>query len=184
MSLCCLIHNNTLGISSAKDLIQIMNIGNQLYSSLSQLARQAYLMQPELPAALNVVDTDYQLEYSESYSGAVHEEVNIEGYQYSTSLQRSFESLISESYTNFILTVRWIAVTTFCNCNVWFKIFDSHARDLHDRGQPQSICVLLVVPHCIYTEWRHLDNSHSKWNLAIAVISRLWIFCSLSTATN
>ena len=106
MSLCCLIHNNTLGISSAKDLIQIMNIGNQLYSSLSQLARQAYLMQPELPAALNVVDTDYQLEYSESYSGAVHEEVNIEGYQYSTSLQRSFESLISESYTNFILTVR------------------------------------------------------------------------------
>ena len=35
------------------DLIQIMNIGNQLYSSLSrQLARQSYLMQRELPAVL------------------------------------------------------------------------------------------------------------------------------------
>ena len=45
MSLCSLIYNDTQGISSANDLIQIMNIGNQLYSSLSQLARQAYLMQ-------------------------------------------------------------------------------------------------------------------------------------------
>ena len=45
MSLCSLIYNNKQGISSANDLIQIMNIGNQLYSSLSQLARYSYLMQ-------------------------------------------------------------------------------------------------------------------------------------------
>ena len=49
MSLCSLIYNDTQGISSANDLIQIMNIGNQLYSSLSRLARKAYLMQLELP---------------------------------------------------------------------------------------------------------------------------------------
>ena len=42
MSLCSLIYNDTQGISSANDLIQVMNIGNQLYSSLSWLARQAY----------------------------------------------------------------------------------------------------------------------------------------------
>ena len=76
-SLCSLIYNDTQGISSANDLIQIMNIGNQLYSSLSRLARQAYLMQSELPTALNVFDTDY-LEYSESYSGTVHQEITIE----------------------------------------------------------------------------------------------------------
>ena len=35
MSLCSLIYSNTQGISSANDLIQIMDIGNQLYSSLS-----------------------------------------------------------------------------------------------------------------------------------------------------
>ena len=29
-------------------------------------------MQSELPTALNVFDTDYQLKYSESYSGTVH----------------------------------------------------------------------------------------------------------------
>ena len=110
MSLRFLIYNDTQGISSANDLIQIMNIGNQLYSSLSRLARQAYLMQSELPTALNVFDTDYQLEYSESYSGTVHQEIAIEGYQYCTSLPRAFESLIFESYTNFILTVGCITV--------------------------------------------------------------------------
>ena len=39
MSLCSLVHNNTRGISSTNDLIQIINIGNQLYSSLSRLVR-------------------------------------------------------------------------------------------------------------------------------------------------
>ena len=56
---------------------QIMNVGNQFVnenwkSSLSRLARQVFLMQSELSTALNVFDTDYQLEYSESYSGTVH----------------------------------------------------------------------------------------------------------------
>ena len=67
-------------------------------------------MQSELPTALNVFDTDYQLEYSESYSGTVHQEIAIEGYQYCTSLPRAFESHIFESYTNFILTVGCITV--------------------------------------------------------------------------
>ena len=72
-----MIYNNTQGISSANDLTQIVNIGNQLYSSLSQLARQAHLMQSELPTELNVFDTDYQLEYSESYSSTAHQEISI-----------------------------------------------------------------------------------------------------------
>ena len=37
MSLYCLIYNTKQGIISANDLILIMNIGNQWYSSLSQL---------------------------------------------------------------------------------------------------------------------------------------------------
>ena len=52
----------------------------------AQLARQTYLMQTELPAMLNMLDADYQLEYSESYTGTVHQETAIEGYQYCTSL--------------------------------------------------------------------------------------------------
>ena len=90
MSLCSLIYNNKQGISSVNDLIQIMNIGNQLYSSLSQLARHSYLMQTELPTMLNVLDTNYQLEFSESYTGTVGRETPIEGYQNCISLQIAY----------------------------------------------------------------------------------------------
>jgi len=131
MSLCpFFIYNTRQSISCAQDLINIMNFGNQLYSSLSQLARQSYLMQTELPTMLNVFQDDNQLEYSESYSGTVHQDTIIEGYQYCTSLQRAFESLISDGYTNFILTVGVISVAIYCNGNMGLKIFDSHARDL------------------------------------------------------
>ena len=95
-----------------------MNVGNQFVnenwkSSLSRLARQVFLMQSELSTALNVFDTDYQLEYSESYSGTVHQETTIKGYQYCTSLQRASESIISENYTNFILIVRCVTVAIY-----------------------------------------------------------------------
>ena len=43
-------------------------------------------MQSELTTALNVFDTDYQLEYNESYSGTVHQEITLGEYQYCTSL--------------------------------------------------------------------------------------------------
>ena len=48
LSLYSLIYNKKKGINSADDLMSIMNIGNQLYSSLSQLTRQSFLMQTEL----------------------------------------------------------------------------------------------------------------------------------------
>ena len=106
---------------TANDLAQISNIGNLFYSSFSRLTRQAFLMQSELPTALHVFDTNYQLEYSESYSGTVHQETTIEGDQYCTSLWRAFESHISKNYTNYIITLRCIAVTTYCNSKMGFK---------------------------------------------------------------
>ena len=105
MSLRSLIYNNKQGISCANDLNQIMNIGNQLYSSLCQLAMHSYLMQTELPTMLNVLDTNYQLEFSESYTNTVCQETAIEGYQYCPSLQIALELLLSQPYTSFILTV-------------------------------------------------------------------------------
>ena len=106
-------------------------------------------------------DTDYQLEYSESYSGTVHQEIATEGYQYCTSFQRAFESLISESYTNFIVTIGCIAVAAYCNSNMGFKIFDSHARDLCGRGQPQGTRVLLKVlsPNSLVHYFQSIHNN-------------------------
>ena len=75
----------------------------------------------------------------------LHQENAIQGYQYCTSMQRAFESLISEDYKNFVLTVGCIGVAIYYKDDIGFKIFDSHARDLHCRGHPQGTCVLLEV---------------------------------------
>ena len=147
MSLCSLIYSNKQGIYSANDLVAIMSIGNELYSSLFQLARQSYLMLTELPTMLNVFGANYQMHYmySESYIGTLQQENAIQGYQYCTSLQRAFKSLISEDYKNFVLTVRCVGVAIYYKDDIGFKIFDSRAQDLHDRGHPQGTCVLLEV---------------------------------------
>jgi hypothetical protein len=71
MSLCPLIYNKKQGINYANDPELIMNIGNELYSGLSLLARHSFLMQTELPPMLNVFETDYQIQYSESYTGTI-----------------------------------------------------------------------------------------------------------------
>ena len=67
-------------------------------------------MQTELPTLLNVFETDYKLQYSQSYTGTIHQEATIEGYQLCTSLDGAFQSLISENLNNFVLTIGCTAV--------------------------------------------------------------------------
>ena len=49
-------------ITSVDDMIQIVIVGNQLYSSLSLLARQSMLMLTELPGMVTVFERFFQLE--------------------------------------------------------------------------------------------------------------------------
>ena len=69
MSLSALIYNKMKGIQSCNDLVQIMEIGNQLYSKLSQSTGQVYLMRTELPSMIAMFEKNYLLSYSESYTG-------------------------------------------------------------------------------------------------------------------
>ena len=111
MSLCVLIYHNMKAIGNPDELKQIMHIGSKLYSSLSQLSRQSFLLLADLPSMPIVLGEDYQLEYSESDTGNVHGEPTIEGYQYCMGLKRAFESLISEQYRSYILTIGCIVVS-------------------------------------------------------------------------
>lgn len=150
------------GIGNPDDLKQIMHIGNQLYSSLSLLSRQSFLLLTDLPSMLTVLEEDYQLTYSEIYTGNI-QELTIEGYQFCMGLKRAFESLISEGYGSFILTVGCIAVgISYCADNGHYKVFDSHARDIYGKSHPQGTCALLDIIFIIY---RRLSASalHSKF---------------------
>ena len=85
MSLCALIYSKIRRITSVNDMIPIMTVGSQLYSSLPLLARQSI---------------------SESYTCNMHGYVRIEGYHYCMPL----ESLLALNYNSFILTVGIIGV--------------------------------------------------------------------------
>ena len=62
MSLCALIYSKIKMITSVYDMIQIMTVGSQLYSSLLLLARQSMLMLTELPEMVTVFEQFFQLE--------------------------------------------------------------------------------------------------------------------------
>ena len=81
MSLCALIYSKIRRITSV-DMIQIVIVGNQKYSSLSLLARQSMLMLTELPGMVTVFERFFHLDYSESYTCNVHDDARIEGYHY------------------------------------------------------------------------------------------------------
>ena len=58
MSLCASMYHNMKGIGNPNELKQIMHIGSQLYSSLSQLSRQSFLLLADLPSMLIVLGED------------------------------------------------------------------------------------------------------------------------------
>ena len=108
MSLCSLIYNDKNSITSAEDLVEIMNIGNELYSSLSKISRNSFLMLTELPTTITVFDTNYHLQYGESYTCRLHANSNyysIEGFPYSMPLDSALQTLIAETYNSFLLTI-------------------------------------------------------------------------------
>ena len=105
-------------------------------------------MQTELPSMIAMFEKNYRLNYSESYTGNLHhcDSIIEAGYQYSISIDRAFESLLSQNYTSFILTIGCIGVSIYHTDNGSNKIFDSHARDEYGRSHPPGTCVLLEVP--------------------------------------
>ena len=82
MSLSALIYSK-IKIASVDDMIQIMTVGYQLYSSLSLLTRQSMLMLTKLPGMVTMFEWFLQLiKCSESCTWNMHGDVRIEGYHY------------------------------------------------------------------------------------------------------
>ena len=111
-------HRNN-GISSSMDLIQIMNIGNELYGSLSRLSRQTYLMLTEIPEMISIFNTTFRLDYSPSYNGTIHDSCMLETFDYCTSLENAMQSLITQNYTSFTIVLIILAVVLWSYTVPW-----------------------------------------------------------------
>ena len=146
MSLSALIYSK-IRITSVDNMILIVIVGNQLYSSLSLLKRQSLLMLTELPGMLTVFERFFQLEYGECYTCNMHGDVRIEGYHYCIC---HWVQHLNSKYS-------WVRTTTyfFNGGNYWcwylqhwvwaiYKVFGSRARDMygtcnHSEGRRVSL---------------------------------------------
>ena len=130
MSLCSLIYVYRNGsILDSTTLVNIMNLGNELYSMVSRLCRQHYLLLTELPAMVTVEDIDYSLMFSESYTNNLHFSVLDEDIPFAMPLDTALEQLREEMFNLFLLTIE--------------QVFDSHARDSFGMPHHFGTCVLL-----------------------------------------
>ena len=145
MSLIALLLDFINSIRSSSDLGEIMNVGNELYTWLSQSAGQELLMLTELPEVLCLRDTLYRLIYSDSYFGNVHNFNHCSIEVHCLPLIEAFELLLRENFTSLILTITTCTVAILIKSNVIFKVFDSHSRDSEGMFDPNGTCVLLEV---------------------------------------
>ena len=129
MSLVALVFNFRKAITSSADLIQVMNIGNHLYSTLSQSTKDKFLLLTDLPTMVNLFEANYNLRYSESYSGVLSgDSSHITDFPYVMSLASAFVSLLSKNYNSFLLTIGSYAAAIYSLPSGGYKIFDSHSK--------------------------------------------------------
>ena len=146
MSLCALMYKFTeRAITCPDDLIVIMDIGNELYSALSSLSRQTFLLLTELPNMVTVFDTNYHLQFSESYTGGLHVQTIDDDNPFVVPFTCAMQNLLQENYDSFLVTIGCNTVSVYLMLNGSLKIFDSHARDSFGMPQPHGTCVLLEV---------------------------------------
>ena len=177
------------------DLVNIMNIGNELYSGLSSLSRESYLLLTEVPEMLIVFNINYQLQYSPSYTGTIHGTCEVQDFNYCVSFANAMQALLGKNYNSFLLTILSTTVGFYCNGYGKFKIFDYHGRDSYGMSHPQGTCVLLEVntlnelikyfqglyqnPNVLSADWYKSLGSAGKQNL---LSSRVIWYQSLDTA--
>ena len=123
-----------------------MNIGNHLYSTLSQSTKEIFLLLTDLPAIVNLFEVNYNLRYSESYSGDLSgDSSHITDFPYVMSLASAFVSLLRENYNSFLLTIGSYAVAIYSLPSGRYRIFDSHSKDLSGMTHPLGTCTLREI---------------------------------------
>ena len=87
------------------DLVNIMNIVNELYSGLSSLSRESYLLLTEVPEMVMVFNINYQLQYSPSYTDTIHGTCEVQDFNYCVSFANAMQALLGKNYNSFLLTI-------------------------------------------------------------------------------
>jgi len=117
-----------------------MNVRNELYSVLSGgLHNQDFLLVTELPNTVTIFEHNYEMQYSPSYTGNIHDKFSSIGFDFCMPIGNAIQISMEENYHMFLMTVQCNTVGIYCDENGKFKIFDSHVRDLFGLPHPRYL---------------------------------------------
>lgn len=92
---------------------------------------------------VTVLKTNYQMEYSPSYIGNIHDVSFTVDFLYCMPLGNALQILIGDNYQSVILTIQCSTVAIYCHGDQRFGTFDSRAGDSSGLPYPNGIYVLL-----------------------------------------
>ncbi|CAB4005683.1 ATP-dependent DNA helicase PIF1 [Paramuricea clavata] len=108
---------------------------NNLYAIISQHIQKDFLLLTDVPEILSINNDTFNLEYSDSFSGALWMDQGNEPY---VTLEHAFHEVFDAgNYKACLLTIQANTVAVLMPFPDVFKVFDSHSRDMH--GMPAAM---------------------------------------------
>ena len=152
-----------------------MIVGNQIYSSLSLLARQSML------CSLNCQEWLQCLSYFSSLNTVKVILVTcmmmpeLRGITTVYATGSAFEKLLALNSYSFILTVGIIGVAIYNIEGGGYKVFDSHARDMYGNSHSEGTCVLLEIKsmHKLVQYFQSLYGNEDIMSLKVYILPTL-----------
>ena len=124
-------------------LNSILMCGNSLYVIISQSINKSYLLLTDVSEFVDIDNHAFNLQYSNSFSGAVHMSENSPRH---VTLEHALnEVFVSMRYSSCLLTIGMNTVAILMPFPCVFKVFDSHSRDVFGRLSALGYCVLISV---------------------------------------
>ncbi|XP_028402113.1 uncharacterized protein LOC114525103 [Dendronephthya gigantea] len=121
----------------------ILISGNSLYCVISRSINKSYLLLTDVPEFVDIDNHTFNLQYSDSFSGALYLSEN--SFPYVTLEHALNEVFYSLNYKSCLLTIGMNTVAIMMPFPGVFKVFDSHSRDMYGRPSALHYCVLISV---------------------------------------
>ena len=132
-----------------------MVCGNNLYGIISESINKDYLLLTDVPEFVDMNNSTFHLQYSDSFSGALFMTVN--NYPFVTLENALNEVFHSLNYKSCLLTIGMNIFAVMMPFPDVFKVFDSHSRGL--CGMP------CMSGHCVRISVEELQNLAQYFHL-------------------
>ena len=145
MSLYAIVYKEIKSVNIWGGLMLNSNLmcGNSLYGIISQSINKSYLLLTDVPEFVDIDNHAFNLQYSNSFSGALHISENSPPH---VTLEHALnEVFVSMHYNSCLLTIGMNTVAILMPFPGVFKVFDSHSRDVFGRPSALGYCVLISI---------------------------------------